>query len=572
MLCALLLLNAAPLSALETPTDRFFNTWTMPIVIGLVLAGLGWGWYLDKIGWKGANKRFKIPGPEEAPTTYGSADWEQPVAFPPDQMTIFSGIFFGKSSAPGPAHMAPFKTHQGGPIFSTPGHHTLITGSTRVGKGTRVIIPTLLRQLTSSCICVDPKAENAIVSARARMDIAPNSPVVPFSGKANFGHTVHIINPWGELSAHFQKRGLSFATYNPLDILDRNDPNAVSIAQDLAAAICPKERAGKDQFWSQSAANMLAAILLWLADEPGETKTLARAREIATSMNLRKKFLPLMAASSAFGGAISELSGTFVNMAQETFSGIVGNLAQHTAFMSDPQVKAATAVSTFSMRDLITKPVTVYLVIPPYKMNVQSTWLRLMISAGMQTYKHYSGQKPNRCLFLIDELPSLGLIAELPRDISTLAGYGVDFAMVVQGLDQLKSVYGNDAATILNNCAYKWFCGVNDLETATYLSKTLGNQTVQTKGQGTTTNFNPHGGSSGSSTTLGLTGRPLLMPDEILTLGRDTAILLAPGSKPQYLRPIDYWDLAKAFPHLREYYAHMYLDPPLWWDENPLPH
>lgn len=506
-----------------------------------------------------------FPPQPQAPDTYGSADWEQPIGVPPDQMTIFSGVFFGKSSIPSPAHLGPFEKHQGGPVFSLPENHAIIIGRTRTGKGTRVIIPTLLRQLTSSCICIDPKGENAAVTARARID--------PFPGKPGFGHTVHIINPWGELAPTFKSLGLSFATYNPLDLLVQGDPNAVSIAQDLSAAICAIQKGGsKDLFWSQSAGSVLTSVLLWLTDQPGETKTLGRAREIVTAVDFRKKLLPEIAASGAFGGAIRENAGPFVFMAQETFSGVMGNLAQHTAFLSDPQIKAATATSTFSMLDLIRKPVTVYLVIPPYKMDIQRTWLRLLISAGMQTYKHYMDKKRNRCLFLIDEFPALGRLDEVPRDIATMAGYGVDFLLAAQGLDQLREVYGDAAATILNNCAYKWFCNVNDLHSAEYLSKTLGNKTVQTVGHSGSSTMSPTGGSTGSSTTFGQTGRPLLMPDEILNLGRETAILLAPGTKPQYLRPVDYWKLGEAFANLRELYPHFYWDPPMRWDENPLPH
>ena len=148
----------------------------------------------------------------------------------------------------------------------------------------------------------------------------------------------------------------------------------------------------------------------------------------------------------------------------------------------------------------------------------------------------------------------------------------MDFVLIAQGLDQLKDVYGDAANTIINNCAYKWFCGINDLHTADYLSKSLGNKTVQTKSGSTSTSFNPGGGSSGTGTSFGQTGRALLMPAEILNLGRDVAILLAPGTKPNYLRPIDYWELGNAFVHLRQVLPGLYWEPPMKWDENPLPH
>jgi type IV secretion system protein VirD4 len=298
----------------------------------------------------------------------------------------------------------------------------------------------------SSSICVDPKGENAAITARARKNSFPG-----------FGHNIHIINPWGEMGTKFEQLGFPAATYNPLDILDRDDPNVVATAQALAAAICPGDKSGKDAYWNNSAASVLTAVLLWLTDQPGETKTLGRAREIVTltRQQFKEQFLAKMAASSAFEGAIRENAAPFIDLAAETYSGVMSNLAQHTKFLSDPQVKRATATSSFSMKELMTKLTTVYLVIPPDRMDTQRTWLRLLITAGMQTYKHRAVSKFHRCMFLIDEFPALGRLDEVPRDIATMAGYGVDFTLIIQGIDQLKEVYGQADATILSNCAFK---------------------------------------------------------------------------------------------------------------------
>ena len=313
---------------------------------------------------------------------------------------------------------------------------------------------------------------------------------------------------------------------------------------------------------------MLTAVFLWLTDQPGETKTLARAREIVTlpRKDMRDQFLVKMAASSAFGGAIRENAAPFIDLAPETYSGVMSNLAQHTKFLSDPQVKASTATSSFDMMNLaglnVDRHVTVYLVIPPAQMDTQRTWLRLLITAGMHAFKKKPPGEGLRCMFLIDEFPALGRLEELPRDIATMAGYGVDFTLIAQGLDQLKDVYGDAHGTILNNCAYKWFCSVNDLQSAEYLSKTLGKTTVGTKSQSI-----QQGGQS--SQTFGETGRFLLNPDEVITLGRDTAILLNPNGKPHYLRPVDYWDLPDAFASLKPVMPGLYWNPPMTYDPNP---
>src|ERR1019366_8700060 len=101
----------------------------------------------------------------------------------------------------------------------------------------------------------------------------------------------------------------------------------------------------------------------------------------------------------------------------------------------------------------------------------------------------------------------------------------VDFTLIIQGIDQLKDIYGDAHGAIISNCAYRWFCDVNDLESAKYLSETLGKKTVQTISTGSQTGSsrNPGGGgtSEGDSINKGETFRYLLNPDEVLNLGRD---------------------------------------------------
>ena len=49
-------------------------------------------------------------------------------------------------------------------------------------------------------------------------------------------------------------------------------------------------------------------------------------------------------------------------MADVTYSGIMANVAQATAFVSDPRVLAATGTSSFPIEDLIWYKTTIYLV------------------------------------------------------------------------------------------------------------------------------------------------------------------------------------------------------------------
>lgn len=541
------------------PTKTFWRKLTdgLGVVLMTVVGIGGLIGFFALLVWSGLLKSTKTQ-PPPLTDNYGKADFEGLRKTLPRPDAFLRGVFFGKSSSPQYSQAPPLDLPYA-PVFTEPEAHTLIVARTRTGKGTRVIVPTLLRY-EGSVITIDPKGENAAITARAR--------------KAQLGQAVHIVNPWHELVHQFGRLGLSPpATYNPLDVLDRNDPNAVAVAQALAATVCPSAPGDKDRFWQGSAANVLAAVFLWLTDHPNEPKTLARARDIVSQSRkaFTEKYLVHMAASEAFDGAVREMVSQLIDMADETYSGVMSNLNEATKFLSDPQVKASTTASSFSMEDLLFKRTTVYLVLPPDRMDTQKTWLRLVLTAAMQTFKkhRFDKRREGRCMFLIDEFAALGRMDDVPRDIATMSGYGLDFTLVVQGLDQLKASYGESADTILNNCAWKWFCNISDLSTAKYVSESLGNKTVRTVGKSENQGNSPGGASEGESTTYGETGRPLLRHEEILTLGRDFAIGFQPHGNPLFLQPIDYWNLQEAFAHMKASDPKMYWNPPLMFDPNP---
>lgn len=502
--------------------------------------------------WDSVFDRKAPPAPPELPKlsgNFGTASYA-PETTSLNPAALSSGVFFGKSSAP------ENPSGNGAPICSRPENHTLIVAKTRTGKGTRIIVPTLLRAWRTSAFVIDPKGENASITARAR---------------ALTSH-VHVMNPWGELGDTYQRLGFPPATYNPLDILDRNDPNVVSIAQTMGKTMCPSE-GQKEPFWSDSAADLISATLLWLTEQPGEQKTLSRLADILSMSrkSLREKYLGRMAASEAFGGAIRKASARFIDMPDVTYGGIMGHVAQAIAFLNDPQILAATSKSSFSMTDLTgfgkDRPTTLYLVVPWDKVDIQKVWLRLMITAGMHTFRRKPAGSRYRCLFMIDEFPALGRLDDMPREIAGMSGAGVDFALVVQGISKLKDIYGDAHADIVGNCSYKWFCNINDYPSAEFLSKTLGNKTVQTTNTGENRGSSFSGGmqghwstSEGENTSKGETGVPLLRPEDALNLGTGAAILLAPGSRAHYLQPIDYWNLQGAFGMHPDAYPHLYFD------------
>lgn len=466
------------------------------------------------------------------------------------------GVFLGKYAWP---HHADGQVKTA-PVFTKPEAHTLIMAPTRTGKGTNIIVPTLLRY-DGSMLVIDPKGENAAIAGRQRAALP--------------GHKVHVLNPWGVLDDELAKRGLPTSRYNPLDAIRRGDPDAASIAHTMAESICARSGDPRNAYWEGSATAILTAVLLWLADNDSdrERKTLARVRQIVTlpQDRLEKEYFIPMAASTAYGGAIAENIGPFVSSGDSRdMPSILRTLAEATRFISDERLKEATsATSDFDLRTFPHRSETVFLVIPPDRMKAQATWLRLMLAAFAHAFRTAKPRGQTRGMMLIDELPALGKIPDLPTDLATMSGYGLDYTLIVQDMGQLKATYGEESRTILANCGWKWLCNVRDYDTAKYVSDTLGQRTVGTA----TVNEGQTGqGEATSGKAYGEMGRSLLTPDEVMQLGRDKAIVLPPAGRPFQVWGVGYWAIRDEFLPYREGAMQLYYSHPLVIDPNPYRH
>ena len=81
-------------------------------------------------------------------------------------------------------------------------------------------------------------------------------------------------------------------------------------------------------------------------------------------------------------------------------------------------------------------------------------------------------------LFLLDEFAALGRLEAVERAMGLMAGYGLQLWPILQDLSQLKALYGPKASTFVANAGVLQTFGVNDLETAEWLSRLLGRATV----------------------------------------------------------------------------------------------
>ncbi|HTE45043.1 MAG TPA: type IV secretory system conjugative DNA transfer family protein, partial [Gemmatimonadaceae bacterium] len=401
--------------------------------------------------------------------------------------------------------------------------HILTVAPTRSGKGVSCVIPNLLDH-PGSALITDPKGENYAVTARWRRSA---------------GHDVHALDPFelvGEL-----------ASYNPLDLVDANSLDAVDDARMLAdMLVLPEGKESGDQsFWNEEARGLLTGLILHVAssDRP-ETRTLAEMRDLLTlAPESFRTLLTTMSNSEAAGGLVSRAAARLLQKADRERSGVISTAQSHTHFLDSPRMKRVLGTSTFDFSSLKRESTTVYLVLPPDRIDGYARWLRLMIACGLLAVTRTAGQPRERVLFLLDEFAHLRRMHPVQRDIGLAGGYGVRFWLVLQDLSQLRSTYGDTWPTFLANVDLLQAFGTSDWDTAEYLSKMTGESTIRvasenhSKGVSRGRNAN-HQEGAGSSTSEA--GRRLMFPDEVRRLPRDQQLLFVKGMAPMLSERVNY--------------------------------
>jgi type IV secretion system protein VirD4 len=401
--------------------------------------------------------------------------------------------------------------------------HLLTVAPTRSGKGVGCVIPNLLTY-PGSVLVTDPKGENYAVTARARRSL---------------GQVVHALDPFDAVGGT--------AALNPLDLIDAGSADALDDARLIAdmLVVADSKPGGEHAFWNEEARGLLTGFVLHVAaSAPPELRTLAYVRELLTLPPLQfEALLDEMLECQAANGLVARASARVLQKAEKERSGVISTAQNHTHFLDSPRMARVMGASTFALEELKRDRASVYLVLPPERMDGYHRWLRLMIAAALLAMTRTGGQPPERVLFLLDEFAHLGRMQPVERDIGLVGGYGVTFWLLVQDLSQLKGTYAERWQTFLANCDVLQAFSPNDWDTADYLSKMTGETTILVESENASAGVSRgrHGQrQEGVARTVAEKGRRLLTPDEVLRLGAEESLLFVRGRAPVYARRVSY--------------------------------
>lgn len=470
----------------------------------------------------------RLLGEKKAETSHGTARWAAEADIQKTGLLNNQGVVLGL-------------TKEGRYLRHNGAEHIMVMAPTRSGKGVGIIIPTLLTW-EGSVLITDIKGENWGITAGFRQQHLGNK-VLKFDPTSNDGSSIK---------------------FNPLNEVRLKTPNEVRDVQNIADMIVDPQGTGQLDHWSKTGHALLVGVVLHMKytnpnatlndvatflSNPEQTFEDSLNEMLTAIHDTENTFQEIYGVSSLNHPVVAQAARELLNKSPNELSGVLSTAMSFLGLYRDPIIAKNTAVSEFSIADLMNhdSPVSLYLVVPPSDINRARPLIRMILNQIVrrltETMKFQNG-KPvisykHRLLLLLDEFPALGRLDTFEAALAFIAGYGLKSLLIIQSLNQLNKTYTLNNS-IVDNCHVRVVYTPNDAQTPEFISKLLGMKTevIKTQSyQGQRLNlFLPK-----MSTNTSHTSRPLLTPGEVSQLAAEEEIIFVAGTPPIKARKIKYY-------------------------------
>ena len=417
--------------------------------------------------------------------------------------------------------------------------HSLTIGATRSGKSRSIVIESIAyTALAGESICVsDPKGELAAFCG-------------PFLERLKY--EVVILD---------FKSPLKSSRYNFLqpviDAVNRDEiAKAVDLVWDITSSLVPPDTK-VEQIWNHGEASVIAgAIMSVVFDNRNRPEFQNLTNVFYFILNMCKtkdndmainKYVDKLSDSHPAKGlfgiaqiAPSRTRGSFFTSALATLR-----------LFTNENVYNMTSASDFVLEDTGNRKRAIFIILPDQKLTFYSL-------ASLFIYQHYialtesaddrGGRLKIRVNMYLDEFGNFTKIPAFSNILTVGGGRGCRFNIFVQSISQITDKYGKEESqTICDNCHCWIYLKTASNETATDISKHLGQYTTSSYSR--SSSYNSSGTSSGNvSNSMNLIARPLLTEDEIRRIDRPYALVMYVGYFPAIMRLPDLseWSLNDA--------------------------
>jgi type IV secretion system protein VirD4 len=331
--------------------------------------------------------------------------------------------------------------------------HLMTFAPTGAGKGVSTVIPNCLHY-SGQLVVVDIKGECKAITSRRRKEM---------------GQQVRYLEPF------------SAATTDRLNVFDIFDLPNSSVEDDsemLAEAIAAGYKGTKEPFWDQSAMMLLSGVIAYVAStQAPEKRNMGTVIDILMDSDVVYRIATIADYEKAkLLPSIYQKFASFLQVPdQQTRPSVIATVVSYINSLMGENIRNALNTSTLNLDDLRTgTPLTVYITIPPDKLQSHKALLKLWIAVLLKTVMSRTVIPAQKTLFLIDETAQLGHFQYLQTVITLCRGYGLQCWTVWQDLQQVKQNYPHEWETLINNSAVLQFFGVSNYLSAKAIEQVTG--------------------------------------------------------------------------------------------------
>jgi type IV secretion system protein VirD4 len=329
----------------------------------------------------------------------------------------------------------------------------LSCATTGAGKGRGVLIPNMLTY-PGPMIAVDIKGELYQVTNRRRREM---------------GQQVAVIDPFHLVTDRSD-------SLNPLDLMTLPRSDIDSDAEMLASLLAVGNAFEREPFWNITANGLMAGLIALIASGASKDRHLGQLRAWLFHRDLEMTIAKMLDEGVIRSRVARDQFVAYLNAPHEQTRPCIKTTAcSYVSALGSEQVVETLRASSFRLQDVYDgKPLSIYIVIPPDKLESHKALLRLWVGTLLTTIMRRTTMPRQRTLFLLDECAQLGSLDSLRKAITLLRGSGLQTWTFWQDLSQLRQVYPNDRQTIINNSGMLQVFGITNHSMAKEWSELLG--------------------------------------------------------------------------------------------------
>lgn len=356
-----------------------------------------------------------------------------------------------------------------GPVGITDPRGVFVQAGSRSGKGRTILIQNAIRW-HGPLLMIDPKGEAASITAMRR-GTAEMAKGTGTSVRNFLGQNVAILDPFGETRGPARKCKVG---YNPLSDIDPLHEDFSEQIRALVKSIIIPDQGSTGTHFAETTAIMFRGIIetTLLRESEPEKRTLPYCREVlfGTFKEVCAYLKLCPPTPSGFARTALKIA---VDMGVDEWSALNSTMSRNLEWLGSPKLLRHLGPSDFSLIKAMQEGWSIYVVLPPTKLNDYKAWLRLITQTAINAKVALgTDQKGPQTLFILDEFPLLGHFQIIEDSAGYMAGYGIKLMPVIQNLTQLTAHYPKNWEAFFANAAASVAWGLetkSDLENISYL-------------------------------------------------------------------------------------------------------